>query len=396
METDATTVEKARHRPHCPFLLVCLALLLALCNRSTAQTTNGIYDSFYYSSVGTNVTIGVYGVLDWGVSPPLDVNIPAQVPGVGTVVALSGTFSYADSVASVTIPSTVTDIGPFTFNYAFALSSVVLPAGLTNIGAYAFNECGIGSANLPPNLLSIGDNAFNYCDYLGSISIPASVISIGNWPFYQCFRLPAINVDPANPAFSSMDGVLFNKDQSALIEYPAIRRGPFTIPDTVTTVFTNAFNFAIHISSLTVPGSVTNLGDNAFANCGSLTNAIFLGDAPSHVGVALFYAPGPNFTINYPANAKGWSTPTWDGYPAQPYLPAGVPVLSLTKNRNNFTPAFANLLVGTNYQLLVSTDLANWTNSGAPFSAQNSTETNALTFSTTNSPRLFFRLESTP
>jgi hypothetical protein len=122
-----------------------------------------------------------------------------------------------------------------------------------------------------------------------------------------------------------------------------------------------------------------------------LTGAFFQGNAPSgfFAGLDQFLATAPHFSIYYPSTASGWTTPTWNGYAARPY-----PLLSLTLGSGAVTPSFNYLLLGTNYQLQVSTDLNTWSNPGPVFTATNASAAYAQPFYVTNGNHLFFRLVS--
>ena len=119
---------------------------------------------------------------------------------------------------------------------------------------------------------ALGIAAFASCSGLTSVTIPASVISIGTGPFAGCSRLTSLVVDPGNPNYSSQDGVIYNKDKTALIQYPAGKPGGFTMPNSVTSIEPYAFAYCPGLTSVTIPDSVTSLGDEAFRNCGSLTS----------------------------------------------------------------------------------------------------------------------------
>jgi hypothetical protein len=165
-----------------------------------------------------------------------------------------------------------------------------------------------------------------------------------------------------------------------------------TVGNGVTAIGDGAFYECIGLTTFTIPSSVTNLGFWAFAGCSGLTSAYFQGDAPSTPG-SPFYNTAAQFSIYYPSTASGWSTPTWNGYPAQPYYQ---PVLSAVQGLGTVTPSFKGLLVGTNYQLQVSTDLSTWSNKGPMFTATTASEAYPQPFSVTNGNRLFFRLRSAP
>jgi len=145
------------------------------------------------------------------------------------------------------------------------------------------------------------------------------------------------------------------------------------------------------LTSVTIPGSVTNLGHYAFWFCSGLTSAYFQGNAPLAFGLDAFADTAWAFCIYYPSTASGWTTPICNGYAAQPY-----PLLTLALGSGAVTPSFNYLLLGTNYQLQVSTDLITWSNTGPAFTATNGSEAYAQPFSEGRSKQLFFRLVSAP
>jgi hypothetical protein len=170
------------------------------------------------------------------------------------------------------------------------------------------------------------------------------------------------------------------------------------IPSSVTNIGEEAFGWCSGLTDVIIPSSVASVGDGAFYECDRLTSAYFRGDPPSSFGALVFgyYAP---VTIYYPATATGWTTPTWNGYPAMPYdyarsLP--VPILSVSMASRVASLFFNNLQLGTNYQLQVSADLKTWSDSGTVFTATNTSQVYPQPFAVTNSNQLFFRLSSAP
>jgi hypothetical protein len=69
-----------------------------------------------------------------------------------------------------------------------------------------------------------------------SVLLPDSITNIAEWAFYGCCGLTAITARASNPSFSSVDGVLFNKWQTALVQYPQYKTGDYKIPRTVTSI----------------------------------------------------------------------------------------------------------------------------------------------------------------
>jgi hypothetical protein len=119
---------------------------------------------------------------------------------------------------------------------------------------------------------TIGSYAFQDCTSLTGITIPDSVTSIVDDVFLGCKSLTAINVDAGNNAYSSQDGVLYNKDKTTLRRYPIGKTGAFTVPESVKKIESDAFRKCTSLTSVTIPSSVTSIGNNAFSECTSLTS----------------------------------------------------------------------------------------------------------------------------
>lgn len=119
---------------------------------------------------------------------------------------------------------------------------------------------------------SIGIQAFIYCKSVESITIPDSVTSIGEMAFTYCSNLKSITVDSDNTAFSSDEsGILFNKNKTELILYPAgDSRRNYVIPDNVTTIGMAAFAFCKNLESVTIGNCVTSVDLAAFSGCTNL------------------------------------------------------------------------------------------------------------------------------
>ena len=128
------------------------------------------------------------------------------------------------------------------------------------------------SVTIDDSITNIGDWALANIPTLTSVTIPDSIIAIGYGAFTSCSGLTAINVDARNPAYSSVDGVLFNKRQTTLIVCPAGKAGAYTVPAGVTNIADWAFELCASLTSVTIPQSVTSIGKCAFFSCNGLTN----------------------------------------------------------------------------------------------------------------------------
>ena len=162
---------------------------------------------------------------------------------------------------------TVTDE---TKHYVSAVAnSSVNPTGTIVIPEKVINP----STSVEYTVTSIGDEVFRFGFGLTSVTIPNSVTSIGYWAFRGCTGLKEINVESANTKYASKDGVLFNKDKTTIICYPAGKTGTtYTIPNSVTSIDHHAFRDCRSLTSITIPTSVTSIGANSFFHCKSLTS----------------------------------------------------------------------------------------------------------------------------
>lgn len=161
--------------------------------------------------------------------------------------------------------STFPIIGDYAFDGCNNLIGIIIPNSVTIIGDYAFNYCSnLTEIIIPNSVTTIGERAFWSCSSLTSVNIPNSVINIVFLPFIYCNNLISINVAEDNPAYSSVDGILYDKNKTNLIQYPAGKTGELIIPDSVTRIRNGAF-FSTKVDSVIMGNSVTNIGGSAFS-----------------------------------------------------------------------------------------------------------------------------------
>ena len=212
------------------------------------------------------------------------ITIPDSVINIGSYA-----FEDCKSLTSITIPDSVTSIGSRTFYNCTSLTSITIPNSVTSIGDYAFSDCtSLTSITIPNSVTSIRDDAFSDCTSLTSITIPDSVTSIGSHAFCGCTSLTEISVNSKNANYSSENGMLFNKDKTMLICYPAGKKdSSYSIPDSVINIGSYAFENCKSLTSITIPDSVTSIGGAAFRYCKSLTS-ITIPDSVTSIGGSAF------------------------------------------------------------------------------------------------------------
>lgn len=201
--------------------------------------------------------------------------IPDTLGGQPVVGIADGAFSGC-SIASVTIPATVTFIGDEAFAGCSYLAGVTLPDGLISLGQGAFSSCtSLREVTLPASLTSLPASAFAYCTGLTAMELPSAMTNVGERVFIGCSKLAALTVAPGNTAFAAADGVLYSTDGRTLLVYPAGKVGTaFSVPDGVTAIAAYAMS-GTRIASLTLPASLTSIGPGAVSSCPGLTDIVF-------------------------------------------------------------------------------------------------------------------------
>jgi hypothetical protein len=210
------------------------------------------------------------------------------------------TFLGKTVLSLMNLPLSIKSIGSMAFYYCTSLTSITMPSSVTSIGDEAFMKCTkLTSITIPSSVTSIGVETFGFCTSLTSITIPSSVISMGIQAFYAC--MGPITVDTKNPNYSSMDGVLFNKNQTTLIQASLSQTGSYTIPSSVTSIGYGAFGRCnTGLTSITIPSSVDSIGTYAFYYCTGLTSIKIPSSVTSIGDCAFGYCSGLNSIYAYP------------------------------------------------------------------------------------------------
>lgn len=227
----------------------------------------------------------IEGVAFYGCKSLTQVTIPDSVREIGNDV-----FTNCTGLTTVVLPSGLTQIPENAFYRCEKLSEIILPDDLTSIESCAFYGCtSLAEIALPDNLVTINWEAFENCTALTELQIPVNVSLIGSQAFKGCTGLKNIIVHNENPYYYSENGVLFNKDRTELIAYPAKKSdGQYKIPDGVTTIVYSAFQLCSNLKCIIIPDSINSIEECAFAECSSLEN-IEIPDNVTSIGLGAFY-----------------------------------------------------------------------------------------------------------
>lgn len=257
-------------------------------------------------------------------------------------------FSGCSKLTEVQLPDSLTELGEQVFFGCTALKKVSLGNGVRQTAA--FNYCtSLTEITIPDSVTAITTSAFANCSNLTKVNVGAGVSEISPSAFNFCPNLKEISVSQANPNFCSVQGVVYSKDRTKLIEIPEGYAGAYSvcadtvviaayaghqcekltslvIPDSVEIIEKYGFAdcralasvslsknlseigefgfFYTALSQVTFPNTLTKIGALAFGRCTKLTDIAFTGKAPNIKNGAF---EAVNATVRYPGNAPSWA-----------------------------------------------------------------------------------------
>lgn len=214
---------------------------------------------------------GEYAVTGIGSCTDTEIVIPPTHQDIPVTTIRWNAFWNCSSIVSVIIPDGVTEIGGGAFGGCVNLRHIVIPDSVTAIGSMAFERCSsLVRIVIPNGVRNIGSQAFSICEKLEEVLLPSSLRRIEDMAFAHCPNLKEIQVDENNQYYCSDEyGVLFNKAKSELICAPGALSCSYTIPDGVISIAAYAFEYT-DVTEVSIPASVTNIGDLSFAGCTEL------------------------------------------------------------------------------------------------------------------------------
>ncbi len=237
----------------------------------------GVQAQFNYTTNNGTLTIVQY------TGPGGDVVIPDTINGLKVTSVGSQAFFQANTMTSLTFGTNMTTI---LLNAVFqcpALTTVTIPQSVTNIGNGPFVDCkGLTTISLTDsNAFYVVTNGvlFNrsqsyLIEYPGGVggTYTISDIVTNTGEAFIGNSLTSIAVNPTNAIYASTNGVLFNRNFKQLIAYPGAALGSYTVPNTVSTVVSASFEFCTGMTSVTMGTNVTSIGYAAFYDCSAMTS----------------------------------------------------------------------------------------------------------------------------
>lgn len=244
---------------------------------------------------------------------------------IGKGITNIGDYAFYNCIGlkDVTFSDSVTSIGKNAFYNCQELTSVTIPDSVTNIGEESFYGCkelkfiagsviniSVVAKQASPTSFVVnitsGDNisnsTFRGCTELTGISISNSVTSIDEGAFSDCSKLTYINISDSNDDYSSVDGILYNKNKTRIIHVPTAIQGTIIIPDNVTEIG-NLFSGRTGLSNITIGNGVTTINERAFVGCTGL-KSVKIGNSVTSIGDDAFRSLSGLTSIIIPDNIK--------------------------------------------------------------------------------------------
>mgnify|MGYP002802687320 CR=1 FL=1 len=209
----------------------------------------------------------------------------------GDLVCLLG---YAGTKSELTLPDGFNGKDYSIYKYAFIgcaqITSMTIPGGVTSLGINAFLYCNnLTEMTIGNGVQELDSQTFLGCGSLESLSFGDGIRNLAGYIFESCSSLKEIEISEGNPFFCSENSVLFNKNKTALVYYPAGRAEvSYIVPDGVRSIESDAFCQCISLTEITLSESVTSIGSEAFYQCTSLTK-VTLPEGLTSIGSDAFY-----------------------------------------------------------------------------------------------------------
>lgn len=275
------------------------------------------YYACYNMDQLTNLTLGEkitnFGMWPFALCDGLtSVTIPKNV--VETEYAA---FYKCANLATVTFApgSQMTTLGNTNFAHCKKLTTIQLPNTVREIGNGCFEECDsltfqtAATGKIPEGVTTIGEGAYSYCDSASFtvLEIPSTVTSIEPSLTTDSQKVTRISVAAGNKAYCTGDnGELLTIDKSMVVQYPDAGPANYTVPKTVTTIYSDAFERCDNLRTLNFENDsmLTTIEDGAFSRCSNIESDLILPSSVTYIGEEAFYHSGQWKVLKIGANVS--------------------------------------------------------------------------------------------
>ena len=247
----------------------------------------------------------------------------------------------------VTIPSTVTYNG--------------ITYSVTSIDGHAFSSCSkLTSVTIPESVKSIGSGAFSSCSALTSINIPEGVTNIESYTFEDCSSLTSITIPNSvtRIEYRAFNGTGIYNDESnwendvlyidnCLIGAKISKSGAYTIKENTRLIAGGTFKDCSSLTSITIPNSVTSIGEYAFSGCSSLTS-ITIPNSVTSIGSGAFSSCSALTSINIPEGVTNIESYTFENCSSLTSITIPNSVTSIGYGAFQYCSSLTSAIMGNN------------------------------------------------
>ena len=258
-----------------------------------------------------------------------NVIVPPVVDGKTVTGIRFCAFQDNITLVSVMIPPTVKSIGILAFSGCTSLTTVYLFNGLENIETEAFAESSVTNIVLPNTIKRIYPSAFYKCTSLKHINIPGSVKKVET----NTFQFSGLETVTFENGVEEIERFAFNstqlKELSCQESMKEISSYAFQdcknlesveFNEGLENILVGAFTSNHKLTEVVIPKTVKSVTEFTFDDCSALKKVMFEGDAPEDYTYEAFgdlSAVNVSYTVCYHEGAKGFTSPTWNGYPTE-------------------------------------------------------------------------------
>ena len=252
--------------------LFCACLASSLAPFSSCASPPLVQDDYTY----TTNEAGEATITGFNASYSGNLSIKSTLGGCRVTRIMPEAFLNCLGLTSVTIPTSVIDLGEYTFRGCTGLTNAVIGNGVTWFDWSHFLGCtNLTHVDIGNGVTHLPEEASWEVDFpnLTSLALGSQIKDVGILSSFS--SLTSLSVSVLNTTYSSLNGVLFDKNRQSLVMYPPAKAGIYTIPGSVTRIGDDAFIGCSGLTGITIPGSVTYIGQEAFYGCTGLGSATF-------------------------------------------------------------------------------------------------------------------------
>ncbi|MDE6598311.1 MAG: leucine-rich repeat domain-containing protein [Clostridia bacterium] len=234
-----------------------------------------------------------------------DLKIPSYYNGKEVTGIEREAFKDCTAIEKITVGYGVNRIAESAFSGCTNVTSLNLPEDI-GIRELAFKNCTSITSLTMPKGSNFDNGSFSGCTSLQSVILPEDfgwLYKTYYHAFSGCTSLTAFSISSDNERYSTVDGVLFNKDKTELIDFPKGKSGEYTVPASVTSIGDSAFSGCGKLTKIILPDNLTKIGESVFNNCFQL-GEIKIPESVTEIGDSAFWLCSGLESVTIPAGVS--------------------------------------------------------------------------------------------